>query len=237
MDQTINITCPICLDTMKPKIRDWSFYCNRCDYWSSTLEPDIKNQNDSIFIENNEDDILFFLDSIRNKNFEIILSYISNTKSKIRILDNGCATGLFIEIASSKGHEILGIEPNPAMYQKVLKKGYNVVSGYFSDDIKEDSKFDVIIFNDVFEHIPKLSSIIEGCQKHLNESGYLVINLPNFSGIIFKIAKILATFGMDSPWNHLWQKMFFTLHLHYFNSSSLDLNLRKSNFYSINFRL
>jgi SAM-dependent methyltransferase len=135
-----------------------------------------------------------------------------------------------LKIAGVRGHIATGVEPNPIMAKIASDKGYNVVNGYFPAAIQPTSKFDVIIFNDVFEHIPDLNEILNNCKIFLNDDGVLIISLPNSGGVFFRLAKMLATVGITGPWNRLWQVMFYTPHLHYFGSGSLDGLLMKHDF-------
>lgn len=225
--------CPICSKSMQNIICSWAYYCETCGYWASSLQPNIDSQNDFIFsAERNDKNVISFLDAIRIKNFNTILDKIDSKGAHraLNILDVGCASGLFLKIAAERGHKATGIEPNPVMAKIASKNGFDVVNGYFPEAIQPTSKFDVIIFNDVFEHIPDLKEILKSCMLFLSEDGLLIISLPNSSGIFFQLAKLLAGVGISGPWNRLWQVMFYTPHLHYFNSESLDSLLTKYDF-------
>ena len=210
---------------MRSRVCSWTFYCDTCDYWAAFLEQHICSRDDSIFSdERNDAEIISFLDSIRIRNFNIILDQIivGQGKQSLRILDIGCASGLFIKTARNRGHIVIGVEPNPVMAKIASDKGFDVINGYFPSALLPASKFDVIIFNDVFEHIPDVNEILRNCNTFLHEQGMLVINLPNSDGVLFRIAKILMGLGIMGPWKRLWQVMFYTPHLHYFNNRSLD---------------
>jgi 2-polyprenyl-3-methyl-5-hydroxy-6-metoxy-1,4-benzoquinol methylase len=225
--------CPICSNNMHNRICSWTYYCDSCGYWAASLQPNINSQSDYIFSEERDDSgIISFLDSIRIINFNKILNYIpdSRNRSKLSILDIGCASGLFLNIAEKQGYTAIGIEPNPIMANKASENGFNVVNGYFPSALNPTSKFDIIIFNDVFEHIPDINETLQYCKNFLNDDGMLIMNLPNSGGIFFRLAKMLACLGFSGPWNRLWQVMFYTPHLHYFNTKSLDKLLKKYNF-------
>lgn len=225
--------CPICANNMRVSVCGWTFYCRSCDYWAAFLEQNINSLDDYIFSEErNDSEVISFLDSIRIKNFNIILDDVElkQEKKTLRILDVGCASGLFLKTAGDRGHNVTGIEPNPIMAKVASAKGFDVINGYFPAAILPSSKFDLIIFNDVFEHIPDLNEILKACNELLDDEGVLVINLPNSDGILFRLAKKLAIVGLMGPWQRLWQIMFYTPHVHYFNGNSLDKLLKKYNF-------
>ena len=225
--------CLICSKAMQNKISTYTYYCEGCGYWAAFLQPNINSQDDFVFSEErNDKDVLSFLDKIRIRNFNLILDKIDSRGALdlLNILDVGCASGLFLKIAGERGHITTGILPNPVMAKIALGKGFDVVNGYFPDAIQPTSKFDVIIFNDVFEHIPDLNEILNSCNIFLNDDGMLIISLPNSGGIFFRLAKLLAMVGVLGPWNRLWQVMFYTPHLHYFCRGSLDSLLKKHDF-------
>lgn len=222
--------CPICSKAMPASVSDWNFYCVNCDYWAADLKYDIASESDEIFDSSrNDGEVIGFLDAIRIQNFNILLDRIREIlgNKPLRILDVGCATGLFIQVATARGHSVLGLEPNPKMAAAAKGKGFDVIGGYFPDAITDDHCFDLIIFNDVFEHIPELSGIVAGVKRKLREKGLLVINLPNSDGLLFVFGRILFGLGITKLWDRLWQKMFYTPHLHYFNKKSLDKYLSK----------
>lgn len=218
---------------MRSRVCNWTFYCAICDYWAAFLEQNISSRDDYIFSEERNDaEIISFLDIIRIRNFDVILDQIlvEQGNQSLRILDVGCASGLFIETARNRGHIVTGIEPNPVMAKIASDKGFDVINGYFPVAILSASKFDVIIFNDVFEHIPNVNELLHNCNMFLNEKGVLIINSPSSSGIFFRLAKMLAHFGFLGSWRRLWQVMFYTPHMHYFNGNSLDKLLNTHDF-------
>lgn len=208
---------------MSQRIAPWAFYCSPCDYWSANLAYDIQSTSDEIF-SGGDEEAISFLDSLRIRNFNILLDKAEATlgATKLSILDVGCATGLFVAVATARGHSVLGLEPNPRMAASAKEKGLNVIEGYFPDALPSDIAFDLITFNDVFEHIPHLSGIMDGIKSRLKPNGLLVLNLPNSKGLLFRMGQIAYKLGVTNLWHRLWQTMFYTPHLHYFNSKSLD---------------
>ena len=226
--------CICCKTKLEPSLSNYTFYCKACNYWASNLVPDIASEK--LQLGNNigrETDIdISHLDYIRRPNFEKILRYIGrlNKKENPKILDIGCGSGLFMQVSKELGLDIIGIEPNTLMFDAALKKGLDVRKGYFPEQLKQDEKFDVIILNDVFEHLENNDDLLKAVRIHLNPEGRLIINVPNADGVIFKIAKILRRFGVEKIWDRLWQKMFYTPHLHYFSPKSLSIILKNHNF-------
>ncbi|MBV8739445.1 MAG: methyltransferase domain-containing protein [Alphaproteobacteria bacterium] len=114
-----------------------------------------------------------------------------------------------------------GIEPEAAAAEEARQRGLDVETGFFPNDLRDPGAYDIIVFNDVFEHLPLPSSIIKEAARLLNSRGILVINLPSSAGILFKTASILDALGWSSWHERLWQKNFLSPHLSYFNPENL----------------
>lgn len=225
------IKCILCKTPMIKKISSWSYYCNACDYWYADFDPN-KEQiiHEDLYTEEDHSNISA-LEDIRLMNFNLILNTIrKKTIKSSKLLDVGCASGLFLKTAMKKNFDVYGIEPNINLYNYSKKITKNTKLGFFPDSLHKNELFDVITFNDVLEHIPDIERIINGCKKHLNQNGIVVINIPNSNGVLFKLAKVLHKFRISGPWDRLWQKMFYTPHLHYFNPESLSKLMIKNGF-------
>jgi 2-polyprenyl-3-methyl-5-hydroxy-6-metoxy-1,4-benzoquinol methylase len=143
----------------------------------------------------------------------------------------GSSHGIFLEIAKQAGFSATGIEPDVALFDECRKAGYKVINGFFPNAKELTCKtFDVIIFNDSFEHIPDLSAIIKGITEHLNMDGIVVINIPSSDGLMFQAAFLLNKLGIRAQFERLWQKGFASPHLHYFNQANLKSFFEKSGF-------
>ena len=81
-------------------------------------------------------------------------------------------------------------------------------SGFFLGDLQDHGPYDVIAFNDVFEHLPSPVLAIKRVEELLSVDGTVVINLPSSEGALFRIATLLAAMGFTSPLERLWQMAF-----------------------------
>ncbi len=216
--------CPICSAALIQRSTLFTLYCTACDYWSGDLAVSIDTADDESENAIDDQEYISSLDVLRSKNFGMILDELAKQTNKrtLSILDVGCASGSFLSLAAARGYEVTGVEPNKKLCAFARKRGLKIIGDYFPPAEPFENNFDVIIFNDVFEHIPDINSILESCKDNLKEGGLLVLNLPNSDGLIFRIAKILTTVNVLGPWNRLWQTMFKTPHLHYFNHHSLN---------------
>ncbi len=48
----------------------------------------------------------------------------------------------------------------------ICRKGLPARKGYFPDALDKKEKFDVIVFNDVIEHIPNIEGALASCFQH-----------------------------------------------------------------------
>jgi len=174
------------------------------------------------------------LEPLRRKNFETIwffLEQLGEVRGK-RVLEVGCERGWFLEAAQKRGGLTTGVEPGDCG-PSTQAKGFDVLLGLFPDATSSlpDASFDFIAFNDVFEHFPDPIRAVKECERLINKDGYIVINLPVNSGVIYRMALLLMRFGVCLPFERLWQKGYASPHLFYFSPKSLDLMIaRYSNF-------
>ena len=232
------LSCPICRRLMALKTSTFTHFCKDCDYWSADLPVDIEGAG-SDEDEISDEAYIASLEGLRVKNFALILKQLQQTKPEpgLSILDVGCASGLFMHTAQQWGYTATGIEPNQPLFAATQRQGLNVIHDYFPPQEDLNKKFDVIIFNDVFEHIPDVHAILEGCNKYLKDNGILILNLPNAHGLIFRFSSLLAALGLLGPWNRLWQVMFRTPHLHYFTFESLGKLAAQHQFIAVSDKL
>jgi len=123
-----------------------------------------------------------------------------HTKKKHgKILDVGCATGVFLKEMQEHGWDAYGVEPS--VYAAGVaggQSGLNVFNGYLSEAGFEENFFDVITLWDVFEHLPDPVETLETIKRILKPDGSLVITMPNTDSWERKIFKQYWA-GWDVP--------------------------------------
>jgi SAM-dependent methyltransferase len=163
------------------------------------------------------------LEAVREKNYRFICNIIREKFPGLKsILDVGSSDGYFLKVANDEGFSVTGLEPASHLAEKARLNGFNVINGFFPG-VKDllNKIYDIVIFNDSWEHIPNLQESLQGIKEHLKRTGIAIINLPSSDGIIFKTAFLLNKLGIKTPFNRLWQKGFASPHLHYFNVRNL----------------
>ncbi len=97
-----------------------------------------------------------------------------------------------------------------------------LVTGGAQEYPQREKHFDIIVFNDVIEHIPDIGSALAACDARLNPHGLLVLNVPRSSGFFYRLSKLLVRLNWTGPFERMWQKGLPSPHVHYFNEHNLD---------------
>jgi 2-polyprenyl-3-methyl-5-hydroxy-6-metoxy-1,4-benzoquinol methylase len=218
---------------IKFKLKSEVYYCNSCKLY---FAPNVKFNMD--FQSTLDEDVrVKALKELRTSNFQKIIKEISNYLSPQAVgLEVGSSYGWFLELAKKNNINCIGIEPEELIWKQSCEKGFNVIKGFFPNDLPNDlNNFDFIIFNDVLEHIPDVNQVLAACHKLLKDDGILIINIPLNNGVFYKLAKIFNDFGIKNFLNRLWQFDFHSPHFYYFNKISLEKILGKNSFKIINY--
>jgi 2-polyprenyl-3-methyl-5-hydroxy-6-metoxy-1,4-benzoquinol methylase len=220
--------CPACEAPLRAGLRPWHRRCAQCDYEGSTLEAGINDDARHAAIDEaaRED----ALHDLRMANFTTLLRHIGAARPEgRRLLDVGCAHGWFLELARTQ-FDVLGIEPDGAVARTATQRGLPVRHGFFPDALARDERFDIIVFNDVFEHIPGAGNVLGACRTHLRPEGLVVLNLPSSRGTFYRLATLLCRAGSCGPFERMWQVGLPSPHVHYFAPANLARLLARHGF-------
>lgn len=149
------------------------------------------------------------------RKLKLINSVVSDSKC---LLDVGCGTGDFLQIAKQNNWIVSGIEPNEQARQIANKKTNNRVSEVDQLFKFEHQSFDVITLWHVLEHLPKLDEHISVFQRLLKPNGILIIAVPNFKSYDADYYKTFWA-AYDVP-RHLW----------HFSQTAISKLVAKENF-------
>jgi len=106
-----------------------------------------------------------------------------------RVLDVGCSTGSFLDIAKQAGWQCHGLELNQIEAKIAKGKGYAVQENLLSM-AEFSEKFDAITLWDVFEHIKDGSSFLKEARNFVRPSGLVFVQSPSRDALA---ARILQT--------------------------------------------
>ena len=136
--------------------------------------------------------------SLKRK-LKLINSYSSEEK---KLLDVGCGTGDFLQIAQKNKWVVSGIEPNEKARTIANTKTNNSVFEVSHLLKFKKQSFNVITLWHVLEHLPKLDEHISILRSLLKPEGTLIIAVPNYNSYDAKYYKEFWA-GYDVP-RHLW---------------------------------
>lgn len=134
----------------------------------------------------------------------------SHTRSG-RLLDVGCSSGMFLEIATAAGWQVAGIEPSAAMAGRArtrLGKDISIFEGMLHEWPHTDPGYDALTAWDVVEHSPDPLGFVQRCHDAVRPGGWVFLNVPDIESIQARL------FG------HRWP-LLLPHHLCYFDLRSL----------------
>lgn len=147
-------------------------------------------------------------------------NYITKYSKQGRLLDVGCATGVFLNGMRTRGRwDLFGVELNNTAAQVARDKfGLNIFTGTIQQASLPSEYFDVVTLWDVLEHLYDPTEALEEVKRVLRKNGILVLRVPNGNcRDVSLFGKYWA--GYDSP-----------RHLYVFTPETIRELLKKSGF-------
>ncbi len=114
-----------------------------------------------------------------------------------RILDFGCGTGQFLDVAQARGWETHGQELDP-LAETIEARGHKAYIGQLQEAGIEESYFDAVFCSAVFEHLHNPATQLRSLFEIVKPGGILLItSVPNFGSATIKMN--IANFYANSP--------------------------------------
>lgn len=145
-----------------------------------------------------------------------------------KIIDVGCGNGSFAQSVKKKsGAEVWGIEYTREGAREAEKVIDKVFSGSCEENLDSlpDHYFDVAFFNDVLEHMPDPSRLINQFKTKLTSGGIVISSIPN---IRYHNALLPILFEKDFKYKSSGV-MDYT-HLRFFTSKSIRRMFREQGY-------
>ena len=145
---------------------------------------------------------------------------VSKFKKSGRLLDVGCATGLFLNaVQKFTSFDVEGVEPNRYAV-KLAKDAYNldIFPGTLEQANFPSKTFDAVTLWDVFEHLHDPAKQLSEIHRILRPEGIVVMRVPNIGSWDAKIFKQYWA-GLDAP-----------RHLYVFSRQTMKRMLKKYGF-------
>lgn len=191
------IPCPLCSNLNYDNLWDLQDYgysrCSNCSLVYQNPQPiaeDVEKRYDNDYfdyeIENEKNFLDLILLGLKDAGFNP--QEIAGKGKKI--LDIGCATGLFLSYMKKLGWETFGVEicKSAAEYGNT-NRGLNIYTGTLDTAGYPDDYFDIIHFSHVIEHINNPNIFIEDIYRVLKPGGLIYCITPNINGLQAKLFK------------------------------------------------
>ncbi len=156
-----------------------------------------------------------------------MLQFIPNDAQKI--LEVGCGEGKFSALLTEQGKETWAIEPDPESAKIAAKGLTKVFHGTIDAKLSEipDNSFDVIVMNDVIEHLTEPWDDIQKLKSKLKEDGVFISSIPNV-----RYAKNLFHVLFKRDWKYADDRILDITHYRFFTKKSIR-RLWEENGYSV----
>lgn len=122
------------------------------------------------------------------------------------VLELGCNDGYLLSVCKNMGCKTLGVDPSPNMAKIAKQRGLDIICGYFESANIESNKFNVIIANNVLNHIDDLKKCLQLVHKSLVTGGKFVIQVPDWEWMVE---------------SNLFDQIYHE-HVHYFTQKSIE---------------
>jgi 2-polyprenyl-3-methyl-5-hydroxy-6-metoxy-1,4-benzoquinol methylase len=153
-----------------------------------------------------------------------IIPFLPRTRT--RALEIGCGEGFFLGSIGGT-NETWAVEANPDAAQRAQSRIGRVLIGDFESMRNELPKayFDLVICNDVIEHMVDHDRFLHQIKEHIAPGGCLVGSIPNV-----RYYKNMFEFLLEKDWRYRDSGTLDVTHLRFFTEKSLRFALGKSGF-------
>jgi 2-polyprenyl-3-methyl-5-hydroxy-6-metoxy-1,4-benzoquinol methylase len=172
---------------------------------------------DPLYVEEREGRVLTFERHLKP------LERITGPPNGRPLLDVGCYTGVFVEIAERHGWEAWGLEPSRWAVKQARARGLDVIQGTLTTASLPEAYFEVVTLWDVIEHLTDPCKALQQAHHVLRPGGLVVIHTIDIES---PFARLL---GERWPW-------LMEMHLYYFSRQTLRVMLGRCSFEVISIR-
>ncbi len=155
---------------------------------------------------------------MKQATFGLRLKRLAEVMEPGRVLDVGCATGFFLEVAERAGWQVHGVELSSYAAAEARRLfGERVFNGTLEEAGLSDHSLDLVTLSDILEHIPCPGAFLKEVRRILVPGGRVMIVTPNAASLSARL--------MGQRWSH-----FKAEHLHYFSPATITRLLSAAGF-------
>ena len=123
------------------------------------------------------------------EHFTRYLDILERSVPRGRLLEIGCAAGLFLDVARGRGWQIDGVEISEhAASVARERRGIDVIVGDVKDVSLPEQSFDAVAMLDLLEHIIEPGELLDRAHGLIRPGGALMLVLPNDRNLTTMIA-------------------------------------------------
>jgi SAM-dependent methyltransferase len=192
--------------------------CQRCGLVYTDPRPvgqDIvesyKAVEDPLYLEEREGRVLTFEHHLKP------LERLTGPPDGRPLLDVGCYTGVFVEIAARHGWDAWGVDPSHWAVAQAQARGLHVVQGTLETADLPEAAFDVVTMWDVIEHVTNPLGTLQQTYRLLKPGGVAVVHTIDIESPFARL--------MDARWPWLME-----MHIYYFSRGTMRAMLEKCGF-------
>lgn len=206
------------------------FICPSCSHFFSHVKENPEDYKGHYFFDHKKeyfehpDEKLFF------RLHQLIERFHPSKKGSRRLLDVGTAVGTIPQYFNRLGYESHGID----ISVEAIRYGTETLKipnleAVAIEDYHPASAFDVVICNNVIEHVPDPVRLSREMRRVLSDDGILLCVTVDSKSLIFSLAKFLFRITNGAFYKPL-ARVCDVHHLHHFNQASLERALNESGF-------
>jgi 2-polyprenyl-3-methyl-5-hydroxy-6-metoxy-1,4-benzoquinol methylase len=158
-------------------------------------------------------------DANRRLTAEEHLALVSIHRPSGRLLDIGCATGIFACLAHQRGWRVTGLDASVWAVARARERcpGATFAAVPLEQAQFRRDSFDVVTLWDVLEHVRSPAETLRLVREWLSHDGLLVLNVPNVASVVAR--------GLGRRWVLLLRE-----HLWYFSPATMERMLTATGF-------
>jgi len=225
------LKCPICRGKKFSKFWAMSGYrlarCKNCGMiWDFFPPENLQAQYDKRYFinENPKGGYANYFEgmAVNKKTFSNRLKKIEKRFGKGKLLDVGCALGDCLKEAKRLGwEEIEGLEISDYAYKFAKKRGLKVKKGALSNNTYAKNSFDIVLYQDVIEHVTDPVDEFKRVYRILKPEGLIYLVTPDVEGLWSKLL------------GPLWYHYKPVEHVTYFSQGTMKHALKNAGFNNI----
>ncbi len=125
------------------------------------------------------------LEKMADYYLDIISKFVKLKNAKI--IDVGCAFGIFLDAARKKGANVCGVEISDFASNIARQNKLKIYTGEFLDIKLPNNSFDVVVMWVTLEHVQNPFLYLKKAHQVLKKNGYLFVSVPDADSILAKV--------------------------------------------------